>query len=175
MAATDPHKGGRGKMIPIELRQRLGDPGHRTPKDAKSAEIGTEVSEANISEVIAPPPDLPKPGQELWMEVVPVLAHYGGLRTADLPAIKSMCSLWATAEMALAVLNEQGRFTAGSTGQMVAHPAVKMEQDARSMFLRHAEQFGLTWIARSKLGLSEATRSAVLAGLEGALGHNPRG
>ena len=155
--------------MPIELRKRLGDPGHRLPKEAESAQIGDEL------EPVAPPADMPEQGKILWMEVLPVLARYGGLRTVDLPALKSMCLLWARAERAAQVLNEQGYFTQGSTGQMVAHPAVKMEQEARMLFLRHAEQFGLTWIARSKLGLSEATRSAVLAGLEGKVGANPRG
>lgn len=155
--------------MPIELRQRLGDPGHRLPKGAQSADIGETI------EPVKPPDDLPEEGKALWIEVLPTLARYGGLRSVDLPALKSMCALWARAERAAAVLNKQGYFTQGSTGQMVAHPAVKMEMEARTAFLRHAEQFGLTWIARSKLGLSEATRSAVLAGLEGKVGANPRG
>jgi len=155
--------------MPIPLKRRLGDPGHRLPKDARDAEIGESI------EPVEPPEDLPQPGKDMWMEVLPVLARYGGLRSVDLPALKSMCRMWATAELAAEVLNEQGYFTAGSTGQMVAHPAVRLEMDARNAFLRHAAEFGLTWIARSKLGLSEATRSAVLAGLEGKIGTNPRG
>jgi P27 family predicted phage terminase small subunit len=122
--------------MPIELRKRLGDPGHRLPKNAESAPIGETI------EPVAPPEDLPPEGQALWREVLPVLANYGGLRMVDLPALKSMCVLWARAERAAAVLNEQGYFTQGSTGQMVAHPAVKMESEARMLFLRHAEQFG---------------------------------
>lgn len=155
--------------MPIELALRLGDPGHRLPKDARSADIGESI------EPVAPPQDLPPEGQELWMEVLPVLSNYGGLRSVDLPALKGMCQLWAMAERAQTSLNKQGYFTTGSTGQMVAHPAIKVVLEARNAFLRHAEQFGLTWIARSKLGLSEATRGAVLAGLEGKIGANPRG
>lgn len=155
--------------MPIELKQRLGDPGHRLPKGAKSAEVGESITP------VEPPADIPPEGQAMWMEVLPVLSHYGGLRTVDLPALKSMCLMWARAEKANQVLNEQGYFTQGSTGQMVEHPAIRMERDARMAFLRHAEQFGLTWIARSRLGLSEATRSAVLAGLEASVGSNPRG
>jgi P27 family predicted phage terminase small subunit len=155
--------------MPIEIKQRLGDPGHRLPKDARSAEIGESITPT------APPLDLPPEGQELWMEVLPVLANYGGLRSVDLPALKGMCQLWAMAERAQQTLNEQGYFTQGSTGQMVAHPAYKIVLETRAAFLKHAEQFGLTWIARSRLGLNEATRHAVLAGLEGKLGANPRG
>lgn len=166
------HAGGRGQMIPIELKQRLGDPGHRLPKDARSAEIGDKIE--NVKAVKAPA-DLPPEGKALWEEVLPVLSHYGGLRTVDLPALKSMCQMWARAERAAAVVNEQGMFTQGSTGQMVPHPAIKIESEARSMFLKHAQEFGLTWIARSRLGLQEATRNAVLAGLEGKVGANPRG
>lgn len=155
--------------MPIELKQRLGDPGKRLPKDAASAEIGETM------EPVAPPDDIPVQGKDLWMEVLPVLARYGGLRTVDLPALKAMCMAWARAEICADILNRQGYFSKGSTGQTIPHPAFKMEQDARSVFLKFAEQFGLTWISRSKLGLSEATRSAVLAGLEGKIGANPRG
>lgn len=109
------------------------------------------------------------------MDVLPVLARYGGLRNVDLPALKGMCIFWAQAERLQIVLNEQGYFSQGSTGQMVEHPAFKMHQSAREAFLKHAREFGLTWIARSNLGLSEATRTAVLAGLEGEIGTNPRG
>lgn len=154
---------------PIELSQRLGDPGKRLPKDARSAPIGESITYAE------PPEDMPTEGQLLWKEVLPVLANYGGLRSVDLPALKSMCLMWARAERLHKVLNEQGYFSQGSTGQMVAHPALKEERESRQAFLRHAEQFGLTWIARSRLGLSEATRHAVLAGLEGQVGSNPRG
>lgn len=155
--------------MPISLAQRLGDPGHRLAKDAKEAEIGESI------EIVAPPADLPEDGQKMWMDVLPVLARYGGLREVDLPALKSMCRLWAIAEDSAKVLNEQGHYTTGSTGQMVAHPAIKVEQEARMGYLRHASEFGLTWIARSRLGLSEATRNALLAGLEGKVGANPRG
>lgn len=155
---------------PIELKRRLGDPGKHLPAGVnESAQIGDEIVP------IEPPDDLPPEGADLWREVLPTLAKYGGLRSIDLPALKAMCIAWARAQRASAVLDKQGYFTTGSTGQMVAHPAMKVEQEYMSVFLRYATEFGLTWIARSRLGLNEATRQAILSGMDKNLGANPRG
>lgn len=154
--------------MPLELAHRLGDPGHRN-RGIESADIGSSI------EVVAPPETLPPEGQRMWEDVLPVLAKYGGLREVDLPAIYAMCLHWARAQRLSEVANRQGYFTQGSTGQMVIHPAVKESREEMSAYLKYAREYGLTWIARSALGLSEATRSAVLAGLEGQIGSNPRG
>lgn len=154
--------------MPLELAHRLGDPGHRN-KGVASAEVGNSITP------VAPPKTIPPEGQELWHEVLPVLAKYGGLRDVDLPALEGMCIHYARAKRLEAVVNKQGYFSTGSTGQMVVHPGIKEAREERAAFLRIAKEFGLTWISRSALGLSEATRSAVLAGLEGQIGTNPRG
>jgi P27 family predicted phage terminase small subunit len=154
---------------PVELTRRLGNPGHRTGLPEQSAPIGNEVAET-----VEAPADLPPPGQDLWREVIPTLSKYGGLRSADLPALKAMCVAYARMVLAGQVLNAEGYFTLGSTGQQVAHPAFKMEQEASATFLRYAQQFGLTWLARSNLGLSEATRQQVLAQMGQTVGKNPR-
>lgn len=154
--------------MPIELAHRLGDPGHRN-RDVQPADVGTSI------DVIDPPDSLPPEGQDMWRDVLPTLAKYGGLRDVDLPAIYAMCTHWARAQRLTAVLNEQGYSQTGSTGQMVTHPFLRESREEFAAYLRYAREFGLTWIARSQLGLSEAHRSAVLAGLEGDIGSNPRG
>lgn len=85
-----------------------------------------------------------------------------------------MCVAYARMVMAGQVINQEGAFTLGSTGQMVAHPAWKMEQEASANFLRYAQQFGLTWLARSNLGLTEATRQTLLAQMDRTVGKNSR-
>jgi P27 family predicted phage terminase small subunit len=152
---------------PIELKKKLGDPGKRLPKDAKSVELD------RISEV-RPPDDLLPEGRELWEEIMPVFERYGALNSTDLPAIKAMCTAWARGQRLARVLDEQGYFSQGSTGQMVEHPAAKMEREYMAVFLRYASEFGLTWIARSRLGLTEATRQAIMRGMDANLGANPR-
>jgi P27 family predicted phage terminase small subunit len=73
-----------------------------------------------------------------------------------------------------AVLDRYGFFALGSTGQVVAHPAVRVLNEASAMFLRYATEFGLTPSSRVKLGLNEAARRTLAMELEEKLGKNPR-
>lgn len=163
MAGTKPGPPPR----PVELTRRLGNPGHRSNLPAESAPLGDAIVSAE------PPPSLPPYGRALWDEVVPILARYS-LRSTDLPAIEAMCQAYARMKQATDVINRQGLFSLGSTGQMVEHPAFKIEQQASRTFLTYAAQFGLTWVARSNLGLTEATRADILTKMEDRMGAQPR-
>lgn len=152
---------------PVELTRRLGDPGHRGVGQAVSAPLGDEIIAAEA------PAALPPHARALWDEVVPILSRWS-LRSTDLPAIEAMCMAYARMMQARDVINRQGLFSLGSTGQMVEHPAFKIEQQASRTFLSYAQQFGLTWVARSQLGLSEATRGAILSTMSEKMGASPR-
>lgn len=152
---------------PVELTRRLGNPGHRSELPVASAPIG------DVVEAATPSVELPPYARALWDEVVPVLARFS-LRTTDLPAIEAMCMAYARMMQARDVINRQGLFALGSTGQMVEHPAFKIEQQASRTFLAYAGQFGLTWVARSNLGLTEATRGEILSRMSDKMGVSPR-
>jgi P27 family predicted phage terminase small subunit len=64
---------------------------------------------------------------------------------------------------------EDGMFTVGSRGQPKEHPAVRVERDATVLYSRMAEQFGLTPMARTRLGLAELHRRSLHAEMDRAL------
>lgn len=130
------------KPRPVEDLRREDNPGKRKlAKPLKLAGAG----------IIEAPPDLPEDGRELWEEVVGRLYDSGVIDKVDRAALKAMCVQWAMAEQASRVLAKQGYFTTGSTGQLVEHPAVAIVRNAHSMFLRFAEQYGLTASARARI------------------------
>jgi P27 family predicted phage terminase small subunit len=85
-------------------------------------------------------------------------------------AVEAMCTQWARAQQAGRVIAEQGHATLGSTGQIVEHPALSTERNAHQLFLRFAEQYALTPVARTRLGLAELERRSLAAEMDAALG-----
>jgi P27 family predicted phage terminase small subunit len=121
-----------------------------------------------------PPPDLPKEGKELWDEVIPWLTEVNAVQLIDLPAVKAMCVAWAQAERLRKVLDEQGYFTLGSMGQQIVHPAFGAYQNASRLFLSHAQEFGMTTVARTRLGLMDVQRKSIAQEMDWTLGPSTR-
>ena len=80
---------------------------------------------------VVKPRGMPQDAQRAWDLIVPPLERLGVL---DGPALEAMCLMYARASMAGRLLAEQGPLTTGSTGQLVAHPAVQIERDPSSPF-----------------------------------------
>lgn len=68
-----------------------------------------------------------------------------------------------------------GVVIAGTTGQLVTHPAFRTWRDARAVFLRYAEQLGLTPVARTRLGVLGLAGRKLQRDLEAQLPDHPRG
>ncbi len=108
-----------------------------------------------------PPDDLPHEAIEFWKDTVSLLGDAGVIHRADRSALIALSVQWARAERARKVLAEEGYFALGSMGQIVEHPALSVERQAHSMFLRFAEQYGLTPVAREKIQSSIEKRASV--------------
>ena len=121
-----------------------------------------------------PPSDMPEEGVDLWKEVLPWLVQVNVIQTIDLPAFTQMCRVFAQAEVARRVLDEQGFFALGSGGQLAEHPAMKVLQTAQMMFLRHASEFGMTTMARTRLGLMDVQRRSIQQDMDWTLGPSTR-
>jgi hypothetical protein len=80
-----------------------------------------------------------------------------------------MATEYANWRYAARVLKEDGFFVRGSVGQIREHPALKIQGQASDRFLKIAEQYGLTPIARTRLGLAELHRRSLKQELEGGL------
>jgi len=129
------------KPKPIEQKLREGNPGNR--------KLPAPVRLPAVAPV--KPDDLPPDAAALWDELAPVLAEAGVLNAIDAAAFTAMCLEWHTACLARRVLAQEGHFALGSTGQIVQHPALQMQKDAHAAFLRFAEHFGITPVARARI------------------------
>jgi P27 family predicted phage terminase small subunit len=136
------------KPKPIETRRREGNQGKR--KLPAPIELPGGLAERN----------LPPAARQLWDELAPVLQHAGVLASVDAAAFESLCMSWQRACDARAVVEEEGLFSFGSMGQVIEHPALSIERNARAEFLKFAEQFGITPVARARIAAAAAMAQA---------------
>jgi P27 family predicted phage terminase small subunit len=153
------------KPTPIEQRVRQGNP-QRRPLPAPVV-VGERVDQ------LEPPADLPEEAREAWREVVPKLSESGLLQGVDRLALELMFTQYARAKQAGRVVAEQGHVALGSTGQITEHPSMATERNATNLFAKFMEQYGLTPVARTRLGLAELERVSLAKQMERELGPNP--
>ena len=139
---------------PIEQRIREGNAGRR------------KLPERLIlpDDDLAKPPGLPAAAAELWDDLVPILREANVLNRIDRAALEALCLQWARARAARAILAEEGILAVGSTGQLTEHPALSIERNAHSMFLRFASDFGITPVARARIAAAVAVAGATMRG-----------
>lgn len=117
-----------------------------------------------------PPAELPADGRRFWRTTVSRLIDVGMLDLVDEAALCMLATQYARWRQASRVVAADGHFARGSVGQLREHPAVKIEREAHGLFLKTAEQFGLTPMARTRLGLAELHRRSLHNEMERALG-----
>jgi P27 family predicted phage terminase small subunit len=151
------------------------------PVEQRRLEGGRDVSHRAVPEVMLvagrpeheldePPADLPADGQVFWRDTVHRLIEVGMLDLVDEVALRMMAVQYARWRQAGRVIAEDGHFARGSVGQLREHPAVRIERDAHALFMKTAEQFGLSPMARTRLGLAELHRRSLHNEMERALG-----
>lgn len=104
------------------------------------------------------PKMLAEAGTELWQELVAQLGAAGVLHAVDRAALLALCLQWDRAMLAAEVLEEQGHFAKGSMGQLVEHPALKVEARAHALLLKFAAEYAATPVARARIA-TERERS----------------
>lgn len=135
---------------PVEQKIREGNPGRRKlPAPLELAGPGLEK-----------PSDLPAAAALLWDEIVPILDAANILNGIDRAALTVLCVQWARVEAARKVIAQEGMFALGSTGQIIEHPAVGTERSGTQLFIRVAEQFGITPVARARIAAAAAVATA---------------
>ena len=123
-----------------------------------------------LEELRDPPAHLTAAAQEFWGEIVVQLVKVGMIDRVDRPALELICTTWDEYSKADRVVREQGFFAAGPSGQIKEHPALKMRRLARAEFFKYAEQYGLTPMARTRLGLAELHARTLEQELDSKLG-----
>lgn len=152
------------KPKPLEVRQREGT---LRPDRHGVAPVRITPAPPDISE---PPEHLDETAKEFWREAVPILAQVGLVSTVDKAALELAATQYARAKQAARVVKEQGHLARGSTGQLVEHPSLRTEREAATVFLRFAEHYALTPVARTRLGLAEMQRRSLQQEMEESLG-----
>lgn len=152
------------KPTPIEQRMANGNPGKR-PVPAPVTVGGRPKLEE-----LKPPDHMPEEAKDFWKFAVDELVQVGIVDKVDIPVLEQLATQYARIRQAQAAIEQFGHFTRGSTGQIVEHPAVKMERDATNLFLKLAEQYALTPVARTRLGLAELHRRSMADEMDERIG-----
>ena len=150
------------------------------PVEQRRLEGGSDVSHRTMPEPLLvagrpeheldePPRDLPPVARRYWRKTIRRLVEVGMIDLVDEAALRMLASQYARWDAAAKVVNKEGVVSAGYMGQPVEHPAVRVERNATILYLRAAEQFGLTPMARTRLGLAELHRRSLHAEMDRAL------
>lgn len=133
------------KPKPLELAH-LDNRGHRPLPDPLpgAGELDPE-----------PPAVLGEAGAELWRELVAQLSAAKALHEIDRAALLALCQQWDRATHAAEVLDEQGLFAKGSMGQLVEHPALRIEARAHALLLKFASEYAATPVARARIATAK--------------------
>jgi P27 family predicted phage terminase small subunit len=123
-----------------------------------------------LEEFGEPPEHLPADAKRFWVQHVPWLTSAGLLDRVDVAALEMLATTYARFWQAKRVVESDGLFVEGSRGQAKISPAVRIEAESRDAFLRLAEQFGLSPLARIRLGLADLTRKSLQQDLLSSLG-----
>ena len=121
-------------------------------------------------DIAEPPEHLPPEAKELWRRDVRTLIDVALVDRVDRGALEAMCIAYARALQAGRVIVADGLFVANGRGVPTIHPAVRIERDAWDAYLRLAEHYGMTPIARIRLGTAELGRRSLQAELQDKFG-----
>lgn len=149
------------KPKPVEQRRHEGNPGKRPLPQPVLIE----------GRAIPTPPD--GAGDRylaVWNRIVPKLWEVGLLDGIDALALDAICTTVERAYQARDILEREGLLADGAMGGQVVHPAVRIERDAWAEARRWFEHYGLTPLARTRLGLAELQRKSLARELADAMG-----
>lgn len=153
------------KPKPVEQRRREGNPGRRPLPE--TVQVGGRPDPSVFAK---PPAHLEKEAKAFWKDAVQTLADVGVLDQVDGAALEMLATQYARVRQAQAAVKKHGLFTTGSVGQTREHPALRIEREATAAFMRIAEHFALTPVARTRLGLAELHRRSMAKEMDDSLG-----
>lgn len=133
---------------PTRARRRTGH--RRKPDEAPKL----AVVPAPAPPALEPPPDLPKSMRPTWDRMVELVVPLGS-RPVDVFALEALVRQYHRMRSTGALVDEYGVVHRTEGGAISASPFLRAERDAAAMFLRLAEQFGLTVASRMRLGLMQ--------------------
>lgn len=140
---------------PVEQKRRNGNPGQR-PLPAPI--IILPSAEMDVPD---PPRGLRKAGKERWCRLWGVGAAWLSERT-DWDIMVRLCEAHDEREELRREVKRRGRYSTGSQGQLVTHPAVEQLRTIENLITRWESLCGFTPSDRSRLGMAEVQRVSKL-------------
>lgn len=145
--------------VPIERKVALGNPGKRALPEV------IDTGMAPVQAVPPTPPSLRRHGSVVWEQLWTFARAWLAIGT-DVNVVLRYCEAHDLRAELQATIAGEGRFTEGSTGQLVEHPASKMLRELDRDILRMEGALGLTPSDRAKLGLAVLTAAEKKSRLE---------
>lgn len=154
------------KPKPPAVRRRDGNPGKRPiPVELR---VGDMIEPGRVP---PPPEHLPEAAAEVWREILPEIAEVGLARTIDLPYLEALSTHVAISRRALRELGPDFEEAVSITekGTPVVSPWHRIYRDSWAEALKIGEQYGLSPIARTRLGIAAAQAKSLADELRGVL------
>lgn len=152
------------KPKPIEQRIAEGNPGRRPLPQP------VHLDQERLDELREPPEGLDPRAKEFWTFAVDKLLGAGVLDRVDAPTLEMLATAYARVCHARDAIKKYGHFVRRPDGQVREHPAVKLERESITLYLKLAEQFALTPVARTRLGLAQMQGRSMIAEMDDRLG-----
>jgi P27 family predicted phage terminase small subunit len=148
---------------------------HRRPP--VEAVIGNPV-DTTAGETLEAPEHLPLEAVDVWNEVVPTLAEVGLARSVDALALEALCTHLAIARAVMAKLVADGGgaldvdafISRTAKGVPVVSPWHRILRDSWREAMRVGEHYGLTPVARARLGIALLQRTTLAEQLREIMG-----
>jgi P27 family predicted phage terminase small subunit len=131
------------KPTPHHLKVLRGNPGHRPIRPEPQPSLAPKPPE--------PPPFLSAYAATEWRRIAPELHWLGLLTVVDVAPFAAYCQAFAKWRQALESLEGTGLLVTAD-GITRAHPLVLIARQAAADMLKFAGEFGLTPVARARIG-----------------------
>lgn len=136
---------------PIEAKRRSGNPGHRPLPEPV---VRLPVAQVEIPD---PPRGLRKAGKEAWARLWSVGSAWLSPIT-DWDIMVRLCEAHDERDLLRKEVRKHGRYSFGSMGQTVTHPAVDQLRTLEGLITRWESLCGFTPSDRSRLGVAEVEK-----------------
>ena len=130
---------------PTALKRFEGNPGKRKLNDAEPIPVGALKKPSHVTAAAA----------EEWERVVAAMPP-GFYTSADTSTLTVYVSAWVVYRKAVLIIEREGMFSIGSTGQMVPHPALAIIATQANIILKAADRLGMSPAARTRLQMPNA-------------------
>jgi P27 family predicted phage terminase small subunit len=141
------------------LKRLEGNPGKRKLNDAEPIPVGVLQKPSFVTDLAA----------EEWDRMIEAMPP-GFYTPADTSTLTVHVCAWAMHRNAFLIIEREGMFSTGSTGQTVPHPALAIISTQAAIILKSGDRLGMSPAARTRLQMPNAAPTK--SKFEGLIGIN---